>query len=482
MFENANNQYLMCTKRVDKFKNSINIGNYKFQYGNTNIVYKEHRGKSIIIFGKFVDSYNCNKTDEEIALDLLEADNLDELINRSKKIAGRFIIVYNSDEGLFVIPDVITSIHVAYTVDGNDLYISSNPKIIADINNWEESSTSKEIKSSADNSHPLPYDLTMYDEIKFVIPNNYLDCSKRTVNRYYPLKKGKEISSDEAAKISSKLINNIIVGYYHRYKLSLPLTSGMDSRLILSACKDIINEIPIYTFFHDNFTEKTADIVIPRDITSRYKLNYIIMEDLELPDEVLKKYKDELGSSVNFSETKNVWTYYNSDICDYVRLDGNVSPLAKSNFGRDLPEFLATSSYLITKTHNYAKENKKEVKRWIKDVNPYSKHSNISKFDLFFWEHRCGKWVSNSYLTSDLLINSLNPFNCRELVETWLRVPRKERMNGSIHKKIIELNWPELLEFPINPDEKYKIAYNNSLLYYIGSKVKYVYGRNKYYY
>lgn len=49
MFENANNQYLMCTKRVDKFKNTINIGKYKFQYGNTNVVHKEISGKAIII-------------------------------------------------------------------------------------------------------------------------------------------------------------------------------------------------------------------------------------------------------------------------------------------------------------------------------------------------------------------------------------------------------------------------------------------------
>lgn len=480
MFRITDNSYILCKNRIDKFKNTINIGKYKFQYGNTNVVHKEISGKAIIIFGRFVDSHDHKKTDEEIALDLLKANSLDELINMSKKLAGRYVLVYNSNEGLFVIPDTMSSIHVAYTIVGNDLFVSSNPKTIADINGWEESSISKKIKSSAGNTHPLPYDLTMYDEIKFVIPNYYLDCKKRSVKRYYPLHKKGVITVDEAAEISTKLTNNIISGYYDRYKLSIPLTSGIDSRVILSVCKDKINEIPIYTFYHAGFTEKTGDIAIPKDITCMYGLKYIIMNDLELPDGIIQRYQDSLGSSLNKSEARNAWTYYNSEIGEHVRLDGNVIPLAKSNFGRNLPESLATSSYLVTKTHNYSKENKKEVERWIRDIDEYSKHSEVSKFDLFFWEHRCGKWLSNSYMTSDFIIDSLNPFNCRELVETWLRVPRKERMNGSIHKKIIELNWPELLEFPINPDEKHKIIYENSLLFYIGSRVKYLYNRNKY--
>ena len=146
----------------------------------------------------------------------------------------------------------------------------------------------------------------------------------------------------------------------------------------------------------------------------------------------------------------------------------------------NLPEILATPSYFVTKTHNYSKENKKEVIKWVQEVSSYSEVSGISKYDLFFWEHRCGKWTSNSFMNDDLLINVLNPFNCRELIETWLNVSRKERMNGAVHKKIIYNTWPELLQYKINPYDKYKVLQRNSLIYYLAVKAKYILGKIKF--
>lgn len=475
-----NYNYLICKEMNSQFNKYYDIGDYKFQYKDSDAVYGVKDDKHIIIFGSIVNSRMPNYSTEEILSDLLESSSLEDLINNSKKMAGRFIIVYSSKEGFFIIPDASASIHVTYTTVGNDLYVSSNPKIIGDINNFEESYVSKVIKSSAAEGHPLPYDISMYDEIKFVIPNHFLNTKTRTITRYYPLEKVGKMSSYDAAILSSELIGNIIKGYDNKYKLSIPLTSGMDSRTILSLCKNIINKIPTYTFFHDNFTENTADILIPKEISNKHGFNYIILKDINLPTELIEFYKEKVGESINKSEARNAWTYFNSELIEYKRLDGNISPLAKSNFGRNLPEFLATPSYLVTKTHNYSKENFEKIIQWTNDVKGYSQLSDISKYDLFFWEHRVGKWTANSFMNSDLLIGSLNPFNCRELIETWLSVPRKNRMRGEIHREIVRLNWPELLDFPINPNERFGIIYKNSFLFYVASRIKYLLEKDKY--
>ncbi|NMB40789.1 MAG: hypothetical protein GX996_02505 [Firmicutes bacterium] len=259
-----NNSYLLCSQKIDDYSNCIKIYDYKFQYNNNTAIFKKQSGKEIIVFGKLINSHQHEQKDEEIVLDLLKSNNLSDLINRSRKLAGRFIIIFFSREGFFVIPDATASIHVAYTTHGENLHVSSTPKVIADLNGWKESSLSKKIKTFAAETHPLPYDMSMYDEIKYVIPNHYLDCKKRKACRFYPVTKEKNVSVEKAAKISSEIINNIIMGYHERFKLSLPLTSGIDSRTILSVCKNIISDIPIYTFFHDNFTAKTADIYIPK--------------------------------------------------------------------------------------------------------------------------------------------------------------------------------------------------------------------------
>jgi len=468
-----NQNYLICKEINKRFNKYYDIGDYKFQYKDLDAVLGVKDDKHVILFGRVVNSRMPNNTTEDILNELLESSSLINLIDNSKKLAGRFVIVYYSNEGFFIIPDAASSIHIAYTTIGYDLYVSSNPKIIADINNFEESILSKEIKSSGAETHPLPYDMSMYDQIKFVIPNHFLNIETRTMTRYYPLSKIKKISNKNAAIISSELLGNIIKGYKNKFKLSIPLTSGMDSRTILSVCKNMINEIPTYTFFHDSFTKNTADILIPQQISNQYGFNYFVLKDLELPKELIEFYEEEIGKCIDRSEARNAWTYFNSELSEYKVLFGDISPLGKSNFGKNLPEFLATPSYLATKTHNFSKQNLKEVMRWNNDVKQYSKLSTVSKYDLFFWEHRVGKWTSNSYLNDDLLIEIFNPFNCRELIETWLGVPRKDRTRGEIHKAIIRLNWPELLDFPINPNDKYRLVYKNPILFYLASRVKF---------
>lgn len=472
--------YLISKRIFKEYDNIIDIGDYKFHYNNNGYaVYSNKNKVEIIVFGRVINSHDSTQTTKDITDDLLKANNLVELIIKSKKLAGRFVIIYNSYEGFFVIPDATSSIGVAYTICNNELLISSNPKNIADILGWEESYKSKEIKSSALETYVLPYDLTMYDNIKFVIPNHYLNCKTGKVIRYYPLEKTEKITIDEAAEITRERLITIILGYYKNYKLSLPLTAGIDSRTILSACKDIVKNIPIYTFYHENFSEETADIAIPREITSKYDLDYYVLKDLQLPSEIDLLFTKRLGSSKNSFIARNAWTYYNSVISNYTFLNGDIIPIAKSSFGRNLPEIMATTGYLTTKTHNYSKQNKKEIKRWVQAVGKYTKVSNISKYDLFFWEHRIGKWTMNSLMNYDILVDSINPFNCRELIETWLSVPRKSRTKYSIHKKIILHNWPELLDFPINPDKRYQLVYKSSLLFYCASRAKYILEKNK---
>ncbi len=481
MFCQNGTSYLICESRIDTFTNCIDIGvnNLKLHYEATSIIKKELNGRVVILLGRFIDSSDPEVEEEQIAECLVKSEDVGTMIEKSRGLAGRFVILYATGGCLFILPDAIASIPVTYTTE-NELFIASNPKFIADIVGWSESAISKEIKSKAAPTHPLPYDLTMYDQMKKVPPNHFFDCESRRAVRYYPVKRETSLPAEYVAQLSSTLLKNIVIGYHKRFRLSLPLTSGVDSRTILALCRDFMDDIPTYTFFHHHFSERTADVVIPQEIAGKFDFEHLVLRHTDMPLEALAKCQDKLGSMINPSELQNVWTYFVSGLSGYTRLDGGVSTLARSDFGRDLPESLATSSYLVTKTHNYSKENRRQVKRWNSDIQVYAEESCISKFDLFYWEHRMGNWSANSYLNSDLLISSLNIFNCRTVIENWLRVPRRDRMNGQINKKIIKLNWPELLEIPFNPDDKYRLFYKSRLAYYSAVRGKYLLERFKY--
>lgn len=465
--------FFLSKKKNQRFKNRIYFGEYLFQYNDIKPVHYLKDNKEIILFGFAIDSHNSNRSMEKIA-EYLVSPSILQLINKSRTLAGRFIIFYKDEKDeLYVIPDATCSIQVSYTESKYELVLSSNPKIIADFLGIDESKVSRLIKSSAKEMHPLPYQLTMYDEIKVIIPNNYFRFSDRKLIRYYPNEKGKYITSCEAAKVSVDLLRNIIAGFIRHKKISIPLTSGVDSRVVLALSKDYIKDIPLYTIYHDHFTNNTADLIIPKEISNRFNLDYFHMESLTLPLEIYKYFKENLGSNYNSYIARNAYSYYMSKISKYSFLTGDILPLVKSSFGKNLPEFFANKKYLVTKTHNFSKANENEVLKWINDVTPFTKKSGISKFDLFFWEHRIGKWTSNNFLNYDLLTEPLNLFNCRELIEIWLNVPRKERMRNSIHLELIKLTWPELLDFPINPDKKLNFLNQNSYLFYMLSFVKF---------
>lgn len=474
------NCFLLTKEENQLFNNSIKIGDFYLYYNDFKVFSDKSNNSQIVLLGNFVDSHNPARSQKEIINELIELSSFNEIINKSKKLAGRFIIFHYNQLKLHILPDATASIQVSYSTKSEVLFASSHPKIIANKMNENISEQALDIQMKSEQNLIMPYDRTVYDNIRYVIPNHYLEFINQTSVRYYPLKIESNVSIEKAVHITSHQVKSILKGYNNLFgKLSLPLTAGVDSRTILASSREIIKDITTYTFMHKNFDCNTADIVIPKLISEKLEFKHLVINDLALPDSVLSIQKGFLEYEINISELRNSWTYKNSQLKNLLRLDGNISPLAKSSFGKNLPESWATVFYLSTKTHNHSAVNKRIIKEWSNDIEPYLKKSNKSKYDMFFWEHRIGKWTSNSLKNFDTLGDSINPFNCREVIENWLNVPRKIRSNNSLHELVIKENWPELLDYPINPNQKYTFLNRFQSLFYFASITKFLLNKFK---
>lgn len=471
------NKYII-SKNLDKnYTYSVEMGEYyiNHNYDASQFYLKRNKENCFIVIGDFVDSNAMYNTKEAIIEKISESKDISELIKNTHYLAGRYLIFFGTkEELLYVLPDPIVSIPINFSFLKNEFIISSDAKLIAEKYGFSQSQKAIRIKKGAEQQQPLPYNITMYDEVKTLIPNHLLNLQQSKMVRFFPLKSNEKISMDKAVEQTILKGKNIIDEFSNTKKMSLPITSGVDSRAVLALMKKHKSEVKLYTYFHDEFTQETGDIKIPTEIANYFDISYNTLPTQEIPGKIYEEIKTELSGLENDRILRNGFTYSNSNLTEYHPVPGDIISLSKSPFGKNLPERLATLDYFITKTHNYSPEVKEYVRLWMEDVEQYSKANKVSKYDLFNWEYRLGRWLPNNIKNYDYFVEPIYIFNCRFLMELWVSIPKKERTQRSLHMEIIKKEWPELLNFEFNPDDKaIDNMFSNSYLFYIGSFIKY---------
>ncbi|GAA0366551.1 hypothetical protein GCM10008932_18320 [Alkalibacterium iburiense] len=462
--------YLISKRKFKSFKNTIKTNDIYLHYNDLQVTHFFNENSKIIILGHAV---HCKKVDLnliDICKEMAEMSTLNEVIGYSDYLVGRYIIIRSYGNSTQILPDATCTIPVNFYFDEQDMYISSTTHLIGKLTNMSLSEESLEIKSKAEEQHPLPYNITMYNKVKTLIPNHLLNVDEMEMFRYYPNEKQVEKSFDFVLDETINVMDDIIERFVKEYKFSLPITSGLDSRLLLALMKDHVSDIPLYTFY-DKGDEENWDLVVPKRMAEKLNLEHHAIERIPIEKTALNKLTKILDYQQNERILENGFSLSESPLSHRQFLAGDIIPIVKSNFGKNYSEKLATLFYLNTKTHNYSKNNKKHIKKWIKDAeNDY----DVSKFDLFFWEYRFGRWLPNNANNYDVFSNPFYIFNCRYLIKLWISISREERTSRSFHKEIIEKKWPELLEFPFNPGNKLgSIFSKNQYSYYLASLAKY---------
>lgn len=466
--------YILSQEAQANFQHTFELKDYFFQTDADHVALATSDRQKVLLFGQALHIYETTLDLPSLAEKLNQAVNLEALIEASKYLVGRYVIVAQFEEALYILPDATGTVPVNYYLVDGTFAVSSNLALLRDLFNLSISEQAKAIQKGAlEQQHPMPNDLTVYQEVKNVLPNHYLDVRAQTAKRFFPIQKLAERSVEAAVDQTSEIVGRVLKKVLENEKVAIPLTSGFDSRLILSFFKDYTDDIVAYTFAHENFDSNTADIVVPTELSERFGFEYKVLPRKTLDKSQLKQAARDLAGMQNDRIIENAYTLAMSEFNDRSFIPGDIIPLAKSNFGQNLPDGLAFISYLVTKSHNYSSENKQAIKNWKDDLKPYLSSSNVSIYDLFFWENRWGRWFTNNAQNYDYVSNPLYIFNNRYLIELWLGVPRKLRSKKAVHKGLITKQWPDLFEIPVNPDEsKLAAIADNQWVYYAGSYMK----------
>lgn len=437
---------------------------------NTEYSFREEENFACLIIG--VSICLC---EDMSAMDWIwkHGKTIESIINAEKYLGGKYVLFVRIKDHYYAMGDATGSVPVFYAYDGDAIACASLAFQLADTLHFVADKNLLKIRQHGDTSQTMPYDYTIWKEIKRLLPNHYLDINTGRAVRFlnhHSLQE--ELTAEDVAEKTIPYMKRLASFYKNKFSVASALTSGRDSRAV-SAVMGCEPEIPVYTMKHAEFTEDTPDIVIPRKIAERVNLNYHQITDVSLTENEIS-YADSILGKDNYNKRtlmlahtiKHYWG-------EYAVINGDViGQVGKCSLHRDIPCRFATPSYFLCKLHNYSKEAKLALGRWLQEVQESDEYVNI--FDLFSIENRLGVWAANENEIYNLIgQNYLNVFNSRSIIYEWTRVSRKERKNSAIHLAVIRALKPELLEIPFEPSAFVeKISKYNGYTYLFASYFK----------
>ena len=444
--------------RKRKITNSIFLSTHP-DLGCAHVKYKK---KSLTLLGFILDPENPQYNDLDILHRLIQqVDTCIDLFELTENFGGRWILIFDDGDDRVLFNDTEGLRQVFYSKDDSGIWCASQPGIIAEelkLEMDEEALTF--IKSPAfrsDDEYWWPGESSPFKQIKLLLPNHYLDLETGTCHRFWPNKKLEEISLKQCINTSSKILKGLIESAYNRYELALPITSGLDSRLLLASCKDIKNDVYYYTisFRNKNF----PDVKVPNELLKKLGLKHNVLECFSL--NFNKKFLTIYKKNVTLAHDKwgliaqGLYKYYPQN---KINLKGNVSETTRCMYasmrvrlkkgeritGQKMAEMvdMENNSYAI-----------KYFNKWLKEIKNIPEKYNINVLDLFHWEIRTSSWQGISQLEWDIVHETFTPYNCRKYLATLLSVNEEYRKkpNCILHKKMIENLWAKTLMKPINP-------------------------------
>lgn len=473
--DNAVFTYILHSKKNENLSNHIFIKSHSLYLSyskKTEVISYETDENAVYIIGLCVDSHGeLTRYDIPKFLLSLKDINIDIITKASARFAGNYVVLVVLNGCLYAFNDATGILPIYYCM--NSICLSSFDNITAKTVNAMIDEKYYNIRFESDYDAPMPNDITVYKNIKLVLPNHYLDLNTLNVKRFYPIETLTYFENPE--KILEKQIpklQNIIKEYARYTNIVCPLTAGWDSRVVFAFLLKTLEKIETYTFFHKNFTDMTADLFIPKAITDSIQCVYSQILDMDPENDFYEAILDIIGPYYYKSDMAMAYTHKKQFGDTAVVNSSIIDLLGKNSKIVFLPIFCASPKYFVTKLRNTSKYTEKEMKTFLTPI--YDSALKNYVYDVFGWEILCGRYLAYShaiYAAAGIIL--LDFFNCREVLNDWIQIKRADRKKHSIHKFFLSKLAPDLLKFSINPDTKFKTLRESRILYFFATYLRY---------
>jgi len=456
-------QFLFTAKKCDVLQswNSENLGShYLYTHPDCGMT-RVNTGKfELLLIGYILDPKREESTDLDILKTISTISSIHDMAEKLYSLTGRFVLLIKEDNEFTFFHDPCGLKMLFYTYSNQELYAASQPlllELVTDVkkgNKYKDYYASQYVKENIE--HWIPSGSSLYDDVSHLVPNHYINSSISKQIRYWPNTKLGQIPLIQSVNIFFFILKMSMHAADKRFKLTLPLTAGWDSRIILASSKDILNDIWSYTLKYRDLTEESNDIKVPKNLSEYLSFKYTVIDCNKPVDKTFSKIYENNTDIPHMNDWGKI-AYGMQDAYpeNGIAVKGNCSEVGRCFYFPNGKHTKIDSSQNFLDLVPYWEDIgfiQERIFEWYEEVKLENIHMGYDLYDLFYWEHRMGSWQAQSQLEWDIVQEVFSPFNNRELFDTMLSLQPKYRVGTSnlLFRKSIENLWKETLMEPIN--------------------------------
>lgn len=390
---------------------------------------------------------------EEALLDLAGGDR-----RPLEDLSGRFALFLKTGGDVSVVNDPLGSQTVFYARSGGA--VGSHAALLA---RALQAPRSREVlrymalpEYKARNTRFLPGDLTLYDEVALLPPNNELHLSTAKTRRYWPISATQETAPETAFAIWDEYFSHYARFLTPRYRPVLGLTGGTDSRSVIATLrsKGVDLRCESWDTMHEAEKERIGPMVEHLGVAHTW-LDFTHREDTDRFRGIRNAAK-QAGGFTRGTPIVPALMDAEADARDLF-LFGHGSGVMRGSYSRLfkqwLPEDPLKRHYAL-----YAGANRKSaskeyeqftltaLKRFLGSANYGAELHHADIGDLFYWEQRMANWAALQISTIAVTMQAHAALNSRRLYSAFWGIPGEARSAKHLNMEIMRHYDPVLAE------------------------------------
>lgn len=415
----------------------------------------------LTLLGFVVNPFEPEKSNQEILDDLInDAEGLNDIINGTDPLGGRWIIICKDDRSINIFHDPCGQRQVYYRSNNKlDILCGSDPAIMNYFVKLEKDTSSElkefinaEIYKKKENA--WIGSSSIFKDVEHLMPNHYLNVHEFKTMRFWPNKPLINIDIEKAVELASEILKGSLIAINNRQKLAIAVTAGWDSRVLLAASKEIRDNVTYFVSITGGEKKNFPDIIIPSKLLHKLNLPFYVQK---CDREIDSKFKQMIENNIlmartDLSKAKYIYQYH-KDFDGMISINGNLSEIARSRNQPIIQKKITGNNLAKLRLIDYGEINYvvKQLDLWINGISSLCEGNRLNIYDMLYWEQRMGNWGSQYPAEQDISIDQFSPFNNRLLLSTLLSVDSKYRIFPKyiLYRKIIENLWKETLQQPV---------------------------------